>query len=206
MADNAEYQTSPTLLGRLRCSPPDQDAWGQFEQRYGSLIQRWCQRWGMQASDADDVTQDVLLALSRQMKEFDYDPSGRFRSWLKTITHHTWCDFLEKRRRRRDTGSGNSAVMDILNSQEVQDDFFKQWEEEWKRELLEEAMRAVEGRVQPHTWEAFQMLTRDRLAGAEVAKRLDMKVGAVWVAKSKVQKLIQQEIRRLEAGNKVTAD
>ncbi len=206
MANESEHHTSPTLLGRMRRTPPDQAAWSDFEQRYGKMIRRWCQRWGMQPSDAEDVTQDVLLALSRQMDRFEYDPDGRFRGWLKTITYRAWCDFLERRRRRRDAASGETVVMRLLESQEAQDDFLKQWEEEWKRELLEEAMKRVQGRVQPHTWEAFRLLTQDGLSGADVAAKLAMKPGAVWVAKSKVQKMIQQEIRRLEPHEHMEAD
>ncbi len=42
-------------------------------------------------------------------------------------------------------------------------------------------------------------MTREGLSGAEVAERLGMKVGAVWVAKSKVQKMLQDTVQRLEA-------
>ncbi len=41
-------------------------------------------------------------------------------------------------------------------------------------------------------------MSQKGLSGQEVAEKLDMKAGAVWVAKSKVQKLIAEEIRQLE--------
>ncbi len=198
MTDAADNRTSPTLLGKLQANPRDQTAWSEFELRYSEMIRGWCRRWGLQTSDADDLTQDVLLALSKQMEQFQYDPSRRFRGWLKTIAHHTWCDFLEKQRRRA-IGSGDTAMIQLLERQDVQDDFSAQLEQEWRRELLEEAMKLVQQRVQPHTWEAFRLLTHDGLSGAEVAQRMNMKVGAVWVAGSKVRKMIQQEIRRLES-------
>ena len=196
---DTEQNTSPTLLGRLGQSPTDELAWQDFERTYGELIQRWCRGFGMQASDADDVTQDVLLALSKQMHRFRYDPTGRFRSWLKTVVYRAWCDFLQQRKRRRDAGSGDTAVKHLLDSQEVFDDLLQRFEFEWKRELLEEAMRRVRQRVQTHTWEAFRLLTREELSGAEAAERLQMSPGSVWVAKSKVQKMLKQEIRRLES-------
>ena len=200
MADSINYRTSPTLLANLRNSPPDQTAWADFESRYRGLIQSWCLRWGLQASDAEDITQEVMLALSRQMNRFAYDPGGRFRGWLKTITYRAWCDFLQQENRRRDAPSGGTAVVELLHSQEVRDDFLGEWEDEWNRQLLEEAMKRVQLRVQPHTWQAFRLLTQAGLSGNAVATRMNMKVGAVWVAKSKVQKMIQQEIRRLEFG------
>ncbi len=198
MVDEANFQTSPTLLGRLRRSPNDESAWRDFVGRYKKLILRWCGQWGLQSADAEDLTQNVLLQLSRQMDRFEYDPMKRFRSWLKTVSYRAWCDFLEQRRRQEDAASGDSQVMELLNSQEAYDDLLKKLEDEWQLELLEEAMRLVQQRAQPQTWEVFRLLTQEKLSGAEVAQKLDMKVGAVWVARSRVQKMIQEEIRALE--------
>jgi RNA polymerase sigma factor (sigma-70 family) len=195
MTQPGDFGTSPTLLSRLRHSPRDQTAWQDFVFRYGEMIHRWCQHWGLQKVDAEDVAQNVLLELSRQMSKFEYDPSGSFRGWLKTISYRAWCDFLS---RRRDVASGDSNVLQILHSVEARDDLLEQLEEEWNRELLEEAMKLVRQRVQSHTWEAFRLMTQENLSGQEVADRLAMKVGAVWVAKSKVQRMLQEEIRRLD--------
>ena len=59
--------TSVTLLGRLREDPKDQAAWNDFVARYQPKILQWCRGWGLQESDANDVTQAVLLKLSRLM-------------------------------------------------------------------------------------------------------------------------------------------
>ena len=58
---------------------------------------------------------------------------------LKTIAHRTWCDFVEKQKRRT-RGSGDTAIIQLLNSEEAQEDFFDQIEKEWRREMLEKAM------------------------------------------------------------------
>ena len=57
---------------------------------------------------------------------------------------------------------------------------------------------SVRLRVKPHTWEAFRLLAYEGLSGAEVAARLGMKIGAVFVAKSNVRKLIEEEIELLD--------
>jgi RNA polymerase sigma-70 factor (ECF subfamily) len=62
--------------------------------RYGPQIHAWCRRWGLQETDARDVTQTVLLQLASKLRTFTYDPAQRFRGWLKTLTHHAWSDFL----------------------------------------------------------------------------------------------------------------
>ena len=82
MASIESEETSPTLLGRVGKDPGDQVAWAAFVACYGPKIRGWCRQRGLQPADAEDVTQDVLLRLSRALKTFTYDPSRTFRGWL----------------------------------------------------------------------------------------------------------------------------
>jgi RNA polymerase sigma-70 factor (ECF subfamily) len=197
MGGDSTARTSPTLLGRLSRIPADHGAWADFAERYGHRIYAWCRQWHLQEADAQDVTQEVLLKLARRMQTFVYDPSRSFRAWLKTVTHHAWRDFLEARQ-RPGAGSGDSHVLELLHNVEAGEQLADQFQEEFSRDLLDEAMTRVRARVQPHTWEAFHLLAVEGLSGAEVAARLDMKVATVFVARSKVQKMVQQEVHRLE--------
>src|SRR5437762_155337 len=92
--------TSASLLGRLGSNPEDGAAWSEFVLRYGPKILQWCRGWRLQQADAEDVTQDVLLRVARQMQTFRYDPSRSFRAWLRTVAYRAWCDWLEARSRR----------------------------------------------------------------------------------------------------------
>lgn len=139
----------------------------------------------------------MLLQLVDKLRRFQYDPSRSFRAWLKTLVHHAWQDFLE-RRRRGGLGSGDSAVWERLDSVAARDNLEEQLQEVFDREVLEEAMARVRQRVAPHTWEAFRLLTFEGLSGAEVAPRVGMQVTMAYVAKSKVQKMLKEEIDRLE--------
>jgi RNA polymerase sigma-70 factor (ECF subfamily) len=200
MAEERTPPTSPTLLGRLAHVPTDQAAWGEFAERYGRKIYGWCRFWRLQEADAEDVTQEVLAKLAQKMRGFAYDPSGSFRGWLKTVVHHAWRDFLDSRQRRA-AGSGDTQVLELLQTVQARDHLVEQLDEEFDRELLDEAMTRVRVRVQPHTWEAFRLLALDGLSGAEAASRLGMKVATVFVAKSKVQKMLQEEVRRLRGSD-----
>jgi hypothetical protein len=53
-------------------------------------------------------------------------------------------------------------------------------------------------RVAPQTWEAFRLTAQDGLPGAEVAARIGMQAAQVYVAKRRVQKMLQDEVRVLE--------
>jgi RNA polymerase sigma-70 factor (ECF subfamily) len=193
----ADSSTRLSLLGRLRLTPTDQEAWSEFVERYGRQVYAWCRQWGLQEADAEDVTQNVLADLARQMRTFEYHPSGRFRSWLRTIAHRAWCDLLDSRKGAT-TGGGDSAVLDLLNSMEAREDLLKHLDSECQRELLEVAMSHVKQRVESNTWEAFRLTAQEGLPGAETAERLGLQVAAVFKAKSRVQKMIREEVAKLE--------
>lgn len=199
MAAGAESQTSTTLLRRLRQDPTDPGAWNEFVERYGRMIYRWCRRYRLQEADAEDVTQNVLVILAAQMKKFAYDPTKSFRGWLKTITYRSWCQFA-RTRSKPGGGLGGDQNLDQLCSAEAGADFLQLLQQEGDRELLEKAMELVRLRVQPHTWEAFRLLAIEGLSGAEVAEKLQMKAGTAFVARSKVQRMLHEEVKMLDGG------
>src|SRR5271154_3817185 len=98
--------THMTLLTRLRQDPSDQAGWDEFVERYGRHIYRWCREWKLQDADAKDVTQTILVKLTQKLRAFVYDPSRSFRSWLKTVAHHTWRDFEVSRRHAQPAAGG----------------------------------------------------------------------------------------------------
>ena len=197
MALPSESGTRVTLLGRLRATPNDPAAWSEFVEWYGRKIYAWCRAWGLQEADAQDVTQEVFVNLSVRMRDFRYDPQGSFRAWLKTITHHAWQDYLAKQR-KPGRGRGGDAATDRLAAIEARDDLERWLADAADQELLKEAAARVRLRVEPRTWDAFHLLAVEERTGAEVAELLGMKVATVFVARSKVQRMLREELARLE--------
>jgi RNA polymerase sigma factor (sigma-70 family) len=198
--DVTDSATSASLLARLQQAPADETAWTEFVRRYGTLIQGWCRHWGLQEADSQDVSQDVLLKLVRAMQAFRYDPTQRFRGWLKTVAHHAWQDLA--RSRKQVGAGGNPAAGDPLQSLAARDDLAVWVEKAYEQELLERALQRVRPRVQPRTWDAFRLTAFDGLAGTEVATKLGMAVTSVYKAKSNVQKLLEAEVLVLEEGER----
>jgi RNA polymerase sigma-70 factor (ECF subfamily) len=188
------------LLARLRQGPTDQAAWDEFVEWYGRHIYRWCRQWKLQDADAEDVTQDILLQLAQKLRAFTYDPSRSFRGWLKTVAHHAWRDFVDGRRPAQ-AAAGDDQAWELLHTVEAREDLVQKLEEAFDHELLEAAKVRVRLRVAPHTWEAFRLVALEGLPVAEVAAKVHLQVAMVYVAKSKVQKMLQEEIRDLERGS-----
>jgi len=198
MGDIETPRTSQTLLRRVAQPDFDQTAWNEFVDLYGPLVFRWCCAWGLQAADAEDVTQNVLLDLARQMTSFEYSPSGSFRGWLRTVTRRARCDHFSHSS-RPGGGSGDSRVLRLLLSVEARDALAQQCAADCDRELFELAAAQVRLRVEPRTWESFRLTAVEGLSGAAAAQRLGLAVLAVFQNKSRVQRMLRDEIRRLDA-------
>jgi RNA polymerase sigma-70 factor (ECF subfamily) len=200
MPANPVDDTSLTLMMRLQKSPSDPRAWDEFVQRYRPMIRAWCLKWHLQESDADDVVQEVLVKLLGAIRKYQYDPARSFRSWLKTVTQHALADFVAARRKNpRQLGSPINA---IAESDDARTDLEQQIEDAYDAELLELAMHRVKKRVKPATWDSFRLTVIDGASGAQAARQLEIPVAHVFVAKHRVQKMLQEEVRILKKGPK----
>ena len=101
-----------------------------------------------------------------------------------------------KHRDRRVVATGGSDLQAMLDRLPAADG---PQSAEFDRELLDTAAAQVRHRVDSKTWEAFRLTALEGRSGAEVAAALQMQVGAVFKAKSKVQKMLRQEIEGLES-------
>ena len=191
MSTNREQDTSVTLMVRVQEDPADPRAWEEFVKRYQPMIRAWCLRWGSQPADADDVAQQVLLKLLTAMKQYGRQAGSGFRGWLKTVTRNAWLDFAASRRR---SGPYPESINSIADSSDAFSDLENQMERAFEQELLELAMRRVEPRVKPTTWEAFRLTAIENLQGIEAAGRLNMDVSNVFVHKHRVLKMLEEEV------------
>ncbi|MEM7313583.1 MAG: sigma-70 family RNA polymerase sigma factor [Planctomycetota bacterium] len=190
-------ETSLTLLSALKDDVRQHEAWHRFVQRYGPRIEGWCRRWGLQDADARDVTQNVLLQLARQMRSFEYDSSGRFRAWLKTIAWRAWADYLSARSKNMALPS-SVEMLGRLDTVEARDDLMARLDDEANRELLEVAVSRVKKRVKETTFEAFRLMAFEGKSGLETANELGMSPSSVFASKSRIDKMLSEEVALLD--------
>ncbi len=175
--------THTTLLARL-ADGSDPAAWSEFHSRYGDLIRGFCQRRGLQPADAEDVRQEVLLALSKAMPGFRYDPAkGLFRSYLKTVVVHA----ISRRFSQKPTASPLSRVPEPGASGEEE-----HWEAEWRAYHFQRAMRAVSSEFSESDLSAFDLYAVQGRDAKDAALAVGISVDAVYQAKSRI-------LRRLSA-------
>jgi RNA polymerase sigma-70 factor (ECF subfamily) len=193
-----DTDTSLTLMMRVQRDPTDGEAWREFVATYEPMMRSWCARWGAQASDAEDVVQEVLLKLLSAMKKFQYDPARSFRGWLKTVTHNAWNDFVRSGRR---TPANHARLVELVaDPGDALADLERRLEEAFDREVFALAMRRVEVRVKETTWQAFRITALEGRSGAEAARELQVPIAHVFISKHRVQKMIEKEVRAVRGG------
>ena len=198
MYSREESTTRLSLLMRVR-DLSDAAAWQDFVECYAPRVFSWCCRLGLQESDAADATQSVLLKLVEGLKSFDYDPKkGRFRGWLKTVTRHVATDVARTWRERGTGGSGEIAELDTLAQADPAESLLQEIEAAYQQELLRMASVTVRLRVKSNTWEAWRLTSEENFPAPDVARRLEMTLGDIYVAKSRVLKMLREEVQRLE--------
>src|SRR5690349_22340311 len=78
--------TRSSLLSRLR-RWDDAESWREFFARYQRFIRGLALKCGLNRAEADEVVQETMLVVARQMPDFQYDPAiGTFKGWLFGIT------------------------------------------------------------------------------------------------------------------------
>jgi RNA polymerase sigma-70 factor (ECF subfamily) len=182
--------TSASLLQRLR-QPDEQAAWERFVQLYAPLLSCWARRLGLGEADADDLVQDVFTTLVQKLPEFRYDPRKSFRGWLRTLLLNRWRD--QARRQGAARVGGHQAVLETLAAPE--EEAFG--EAQYRQHLVSLALRLMQAEFAPATWKACWQHVVEGRPAAEVARELGIRVGSVYVAKSRVLCRLRQELQGL---------
>jgi RNA polymerase sigma factor (sigma-70 family) len=171
----------------------DSRAWQELVDRYSWLILHWCRQEGLQADDARDVLQAVLLRLVQNLARFEKDGrTAAFRRWLRTITHSQVADFRRNAAQQPHGQGGSSAQARLLT---LADRDPRASTSERLDLLLERFWRLVdqlEETIEPSTWQAFWLTTSENLSSAEAAQVLGMTPAAVRMAKARVVHLIRE--------------
>lgn len=175
--------THASLIARLG-DREDPSAWREFWERYGDLIRGFAKRRGVQGPDADDLVQDVMVALTKAMPGFTYDPTrGKFRSYLKTVVVHAISRRVCQNRPVAPLQGDESAAGLTPAADDGQEEA---WELEWRQHHLRTGMRAVRAEFGEGDLAAFDLYVQQQRPAEETAKTLGISVDRVYQAKSRI--------------------
>jgi RNA polymerase sigma factor (sigma-70 family) len=185
--------TSLSLLGKLQQSPHGA-AWDRLVGIYAPLLRQWLRKFEVQEADADDLIQDVLAAVVREMPEFRHNgQAGAFRAWLRQVLVNRLRNFWRSRQ-QRPLATGASSILERIGElEDATSQLSRIWEREHDQAVLTRLMELIRPDFLPKTWEAFHRQMFGGQRADQVAEELGMTLSSVYVARSRVLAALRRE-------------
>jgi RNA polymerase sigma-70 factor (ECF subfamily) len=198
--------TNETLLDRLKAGEAH-DAWQEFYKAYWSAILRYARKLGLNATQAQEVLQETMVALMRILPGFTYDPrKGRFRNFLLTIVHRQSLAALRRARRNQNHDSldsrapwaENRPLSEVLSSPLSQTEQTEA-SHRWHESLVEDALARLrdDETVDQRTYRIFQAYVIENKPARTVAVEFGLQENAIYQIKNRLMRRLQAEVARL---------
>lgn len=186
-----EWSTRRSLLKRAR-DPSDEEAWSDFVSYYENFIYHILRRMQLNTEECDDLVQDILLKLWKNLKTYDED-KGRFRTWLGRVVRHAAYDYFDKAKSRRKLMEEERAMADIIRTTPAPD-VERLIEEEWMQYMTSFALERLRGIFSGEAINVFS-LSLDGVPADEIAKQLNLRRDSVYTLKNRVKARFMKEVR-----------
>ena len=185
-------ETSASFLQRLLDEPDT--AWEKMYDLYAPWLRRWLARWDPSlGTDVDDVVQDVMVVVVRDLPRFRHRGQGKFRGWLKTIAVHSLKHHQRSRRRARLAGKEENDTLAQL--EDPASEFSQQWDREHDSYVIKRLLELIEVDFNPTDVLAFRRLVFEGAKAAAVAAELKVTVNVVYLARSRILSRLRDEGR-----------
>ncbi len=196
----AERDLIPTrlsLLTRLK-DWNDQEGWREFFDMYWKLIYSFAIKKGLSDSEAQDVVQETVFSVLKNLQSFDSNKAP-FKTWLLHLTDWRITDQLRRRPRnnqplRRDDETGTAERVADPKGQSIE----QVWNEEYENNLLSAAIERVKRKVDAKQYQVFDLYVFKNWPVTRVARALNINAGKVYLAKHRISRLIRKEIIHLQ--------
>ena len=144
--------------------------------------------------EADDLTQEVLLVVVREITKFERQREGSFRAWLRQVTVNRVREYWRSKVKFPLVGLDDSATENFLGQLENPgSELAAQWDREHDKQVIDRLLNAVKGDFDARTVAAFTRFAREGVPAAQVAAEMGISLNAVLQAKSHVLRRLRQE-------------
>jgi RNA polymerase sigma-70 factor (ECF subfamily) len=137
----------------------------------------------------------VILNLVEQIGRYRRTEQQGFRTWLKTVMWRVQQRLGQEGGFTEALGGGQAER--LLALQPSWTNLQERLKVEADRDLLELAMARTKSRVEPRTWQAFEMQALQGASGEDVARETGMSLSNVYVSRHRVQKILRDELLTL---------
>ncbi|VGO15915.1 hypothetical protein PDESU_04504 [Pontiella desulfatans] len=197
MGEENQYQTRVTLLAKLK-KTENHEAWLEFETIYRGFILSLILRMGINADDAEDISQAVLTKVWQKIEDFEYNENkGKFHNWLAAMTRNTVKDFFRTKKNfitGRDSVEYQEQYVSI--EEQVLPDIENLAREEWVLHITNLAWDNIKDDIYETKREVFKLVSAETPT-KEIAQQLGISEASVRVYKAEVFEKMRAEITRL---------
>ena len=198
-----------TLIERIK-DWDDHESWREFFAIYSPLIHKAACRAGLSASEAQEVVQETVLSICRNIKAFRADPKrGSFKNWMLTVTQWRIIDQLrgrhehpDLRRQHRDelgrAGNEPRTATEEHVADPSGDALEKLWQAEWDQTLSQAALERLKQVVSPRQFQIFYLHVIRQQKPEEVMETLKVNRAQVYLAKHRAGRLFRKVLREIE--------
>ena len=189
--------TSLGLLERLKDAKPTASDWRRLHDLYLPLIRKWLSRVPGLRDESNDLAQEVLVVVLRELQSFERRRDGAFRAWLRQITVNRIRAFLKARHKQPLVGLGEGGHQLLSQLEDANSDVARQWDLDHDQHVFQRLLAIVRPDFQPATWQAFTRFALDGLPAASVAVELGISESAVVQSKFRILKRLREEAGEL---------
>lgn len=186
-----------SLVERL-ADREDQANWREFFETYWKLLYGVARKAGLTDAEAQDVVQETVITVCRNIVKFDR-AEGSFKGWLLQTTRWRIADQFRKREPHRvtrpDDDTRRTATVDRVADPH---DLDAMWEAEWKQHVLSAALERVKRRVDARHYQIFDCSVLKEWPAQKVSRELRVNIAQVYLVRHRVSALLRQEISALE--------
>ena len=188
--------TRDSLIMQVQ-NPANREAWEQFTAIYRPIVYRLARTRGLQDADADDLAQQVLLAVARAIPDWQRNNSqARFRHWLRRIAKNAILNALT--RGSKELAIGGSGFTNLIHGVSKPDNIELQLELEYRRQVYRQAAEIVRDAVQEQTWRVFMMTIIEGQSTESVARQMSITIGNVHAIRSRVMRRLQIAVKDIQ--------
>ena len=193
--------TSITLLQRLQSSD-DSENWDRLMSLYRPLLMAWLRKYHVQDFDLDDLMQEVLMAVAKDLPTFDHNGrTGAFRAWLRSIMVNRLRNFWRSRGRQLQAQGGSDIQLRLAQLDDPSSEMSQLWNQQHDLHVAQQLLQQVEPDFTAQTWAAFTRVAIDGQRADAVAVELGISTNAVFIAKSRVLTRLRREAAGLIDSN-----
>jgi RNA polymerase sigma-70 factor (ECF subfamily) len=204
--DSRSTSTRWSLIQRLR-NWDDAEGWQEFFETYWRLIYGTAIKSGLTDVEAQDVVQETVISVSRNIRQFNPSPeAGSFKAWLLRMTRWRIIDQVRKRPPRRPgvDRPGDRQVKDSETSttglipDPVGLELERVWDEEWRGNLTNAALARVQGQTSARHYQIFYLYAIRGAPVQQVAAATGVSADEIYMVKHRLLPLFEKAVRTIE--------